>query len=170
EGLMDGGGYVLWLQDACGPLGDRANGVHLIVHFMQHAPVNANEITLNLSRNNQDWRRGSVGGANACRGILQAGAGYHECRADAAPSTGVSVRHVARRLLMAGGDKSDAGFIVEAIQQVIELHARQAKYDAYTFAVERLCECLTTGHLRHIFLSPSTKLPYAVHGIRGVGH
>src|SRR5262249_49202615 len=54
---------------------------------------------------------------------------------------------------MARGDKTDAGFIVEGIQQVIQLHARQAKYDAYTFAVERLGECLTTSHLRHSFSS-----------------
>jgi len=54
---------------------------------------------------------------------------------------------------MAGGDKTDAWFIVEAIQQVIQLHARQAKYDTYAFAVERLGECLTTGHLRHSFSS-----------------
>ena len=148
---MHGGRHVLGLQDACGPLGDRANGVHLIVHFMQHARLNTDEITFNLSGYHQDRRRGSVGGANACRGILQAGAGHHEGGANAAPSTGVSVRHIARRLLMARGDKTDAGFIVEAIQQVIQLHARQAKYDAYAFAVERLCECLTTGHLRHSF-------------------
>jgi hypothetical protein len=52
---------------------------------------------------------------------------------------------------MARGDKPNSGFIVEAIEQVIKLYARQAKYDADAFAVKRLCECLTTGHLRHIF-------------------
>ena len=54
EGLMHSGRHVLGLQDACGPLRDRTNGVHLIVHFMQHASVHANEIALNLSRYHQD--------------------------------------------------------------------------------------------------------------------
>jgi hypothetical protein len=118
---------------------------------MQHAPVNTNEVTLNLSGYYQDRRRGSVGGANACRGILQAGARDNESSSNAATSSRVPIRHIACRLLMASGDKTDVWLIVEAIQQVIQLYTRQAKYDAYTFAVERLCKCLTTGHLRHIF-------------------
>jgi len=44
---------------------------------VQHVPVNTNEVSLNLSGYYQDWRRGHVGGTNACRGILQAGAGHH---------------------------------------------------------------------------------------------
>jgi hypothetical protein len=36
---------------------------------------------------------------------------------------------------MAGGDKTDAGFIVETVQQVIQLHARQAKDNANAFTV-----------------------------------
>jgi hypothetical protein len=52
---------------------------------------------------------------------------------------------------VARGDKPDSGFIVEAVEQMIKLYARQAKYDTDTFAVKRLCECLTTGHLGHSF-------------------
>src|SRR5512134_4037973 len=66
---------------------------------------------------------------------------------------------------MTRGDKTNLWFIVEAVQQVIQLYARQTKYHPHAFAAQRLGERLTTGHFRHIFSSLSRS-----NGTAGVRH
>src|SRR5206468_3258982 len=64
----------------------------------------------------------------------------------------IAIGHEARRLLVARGDEADAGLVAERGQHAVELDAGQTEDHADSFAIERLDECLATGHPSHRIL------------------
>ena len=149
ERLVDGLGGLLGGHDAADVLGDGPDGVLLVVDLVEHAAVHADEVALDLAADDEDGRRGGVGGAESGGGVEQAGSGDHKGGADFAAGAGVAVGHVRRRLLVAGGDEPDAGHVVEGVEGVVKLHAGESENHAHAFEVQRTHQGLAAGHRGH---------------------
>ena len=126
-----------------------AYGVHLIVDLVELATVDPNEVAANLARYDQDWRGSGVGCADARGCVEQARSRHHQRRPHFAAGAGVPIGHIACGLLVAGGDEPDTAVPLQAIQGVIDLHARQAENNLHPLPVQRLRQRLPASHLRH---------------------
>ena len=81
-------------------LGDRSHDVQLVVHLVEHPPVDADHVALDLARHHHHRRRRCVSGVQGGRGVEQPRTGHHQRGADAAAGPGVPVGHVGGRLLV----------------------------------------------------------------------
>ena len=147
---MDGGRDFGGVENAVRPLGDRLDGVELVVDFVEHTSVHADEVALYLSGDYQDGGRGGVGSADGGAGVLEAGARDDEGGSDAASGAGVAVCHVGCGLFVSGVYESDSGFLGESVEGVVELDAGESEDDADAFAVEGFGQGLAACHFWHL--------------------
>ena len=149
ERFVNGLRRFLGGHDAADVLGYGADGVLLVVDLMEHPAIHADEVTLDLTADDEDGRRRGVGGAQSRRCVQQARPRHHQRRAHLSAGAGVAVGHVGGGLLVARGDEADAGHVVERVEGVVQLYAGQSKNHADAFKVQRAHQGLAAGHRGH---------------------
>ena len=100
-------------------LGHRLHDVQLVVHLVEHPPVDADQVALDLARHHHHRRRSCIGSVQCGGGVEQPWAWHHQRGPDAAARPGVAVGHVGSGLLVPGGDEPDPRLVVEGVHGVV---------------------------------------------------
>ena len=105
-----------------GPLGDSPNEGELILD---------GAVGVALPGHDHHGRALGVRPGNPGHRVVHAGSGDYEDGGWLSGGPGVAVRHVAGRLLVAGGDVPDAGLFVDAVDGLVLARAGHAEDDLY---------------------------------------
>jgi hypothetical protein len=116
---------------------------------VEHSSVSADHVPLDLTGNYEDRRRSCICRSDGGGRILQTRARHNQGCANAASSSGVTISHIGRGLLMSRGDELDVRLVTQGVKGVIELHTGQSKYYSNALSLKLFGQGLSTGHLWH---------------------
>ena len=128
------------------PCGDRPDELELVVDLMEQVEGLADAVTIDLTRDQQHRRRCRPRGRQSRAGVVDADAGDDERDAGPPARARVAVGHEGRALFVAGGDPRDRRFVVDPVERVHDLIARQPEDVLYAFVRELARQRMTTGH------------------------
>jgi hypothetical protein len=155
----DGGDIV----DALAPFGNGSDNVDLVVNLVQSATITPNVITLNLSGQEQDRRRSSIGCPQRRAGVLDPRPGHHQGYAGLPGHARIAISHIRGGLLVPHGHNADIRLSIEGIVDPHNLYARESKDYLYTLVSQGLYYRCTAGHLRHVLFLAVVLTPWNAH-------